>query len=545
MTQDYKDILEIFKDKLIENGECIEEFDTASIIDKMNPELTNDSKEYRDSKKIIFKQFISEKNSKEIMDLIINVEDYDYNNLNLYKKEIIKKSLSTYCGFNENPIEIIVFSIKGLYEKEIYINSILDVLKSLYEENNDIVISAYKDILNDWNFDECIDLVLRSIVELRLEEVKENVFNLMERNIRLRKEAANTLIAINAKDYYESMINLLCNQEYITTEEIAILREVLFYMAKQDSDNTEYIYRYYIKIYSFMPKDINNILIAAIRRNLSKTILDDAQRKLKNNQIDYRIQRKIIRMLGRCKQNKIALKILKDSLNYNHLNKEEVLGAIGSDDLEIQINVLKNPKSSEKEKANAIVSLGKSNENISQILDIVSKQSEKLKIVAHSVRAERGETKEIIELFKYIVNKDISDELVYDAMNQIRRLKSLGDNNLSESLLKVAVTILENDDLVYVNRAMKIIDIFSKGIPSDEIGELFLNKLNSTKHSIIKNELLEFFKKEFNRFNNDLKQKIKNVVVDCTKEEQTSENAMNCLNSINKLVDATPIMNVN
>lgn len=544
MPQDYMEILKNFKKDLFDDG-YTEEFDTISIIDELNPNLTNDSKKYRDSKKIIFKQAISEKNAKKIMDLVLDIEKYDTYTLNEYKREIRKICLNIYLGYDENPIEILIFSIKGLYGKDIYINSILDVLKSLYEENQEIVIKAYKDILNDWNFDECLDIVLKSIVELRINSIQDEVFNLLERNIRFRKQASKTLISIGARDYYESMLNLLCSQNSMTTEEISILREVLFFFANQDEINTQYIYSYYIKTYSYMLKEVNSILIAAIRKNLSKSILDDAEKRLKNNQIDNRVHRKIIRMLGRCNQNNVAIKILKDALNYSYLNRTDILGAIGGNDQEVQIQVLKNTKSSEKEKINAIIALGKGDTDISQILDIASKQSEGLKIAAHSVRVERGDKKEIIELFKYIVNKNIDENLVYDATNQIRRLRGLGDHDLNTSLLEVAKKLLENDDAAYVNRVMKIIDIFSKGIATDEIGELFINKLKSTKHAVIKIELLEFFKKEHNRFNNNLKIEIKNIVVDCTKEEKVSDNAMECLNSINKLVDATPIMNKN
>ena len=53
---DYKDILQKLKNEIEEENMVIE-VDTMSFIEDVNAELTNDSKRYKDSNKIIFKWY--------------------------------------------------------------------------------------------------------------------------------------------------------------------------------------------------------------------------------------------------------------------------------------------------------------------------------------------------------------------------------------------------------------------------------------------------------------------------------------------------------
>ena len=88
---------------------------------------------------------------------------------------------------------------------------------------------------------------------------------------------------------------------------------------------------------------------------------------------------------------------------------------------------------------------------------------------------------------------------------------------------------------------MKIIELFSSGIPSNDIAEIFLDKLKNTNHLIVKNRILDFFKKEFNRFNENMKEQIKTEIINCSYDKETSDKAMECLISINSFKDLTPI----
>ena len=110
---------------------------------------------------------------------------------------------------------------------------------------------------------------------------------------------------------------------------------------------------------------------------------------------------------------------------------------------------------------------------------------------------------------------------------------------------QVAETILGNEESVNVKKVIKVIDLFSTGIPSNEIAELFLKKLVTTEYIVIKNRLLEFFRKEYSRFTYDLKEKIKSAVVQCSHNEDTKKAAMECLNSINSFVDLAPTGGLN
>ena len=167
-------------------------------------------------------------------------------------------------------------------------------------------------------------------------------------------------------------------------------------------------------------------------------------------------------------------------------------------------------------------------------------ESEVLSVALCSVMVERKNYSYLLKLFDYMVNRDEYSEAAVEAINQIKRLKGLRDEKLNEYLEKVAEKILSNDDMINIKKNLKIIELFSTGIPSDTISIIFLNKLKNTEHIIIKKSLLEFFRKEFNRFNTELKNNIKNVVLECSHSEEISKEAMKCLNSINEFTELAP-----
>ena len=131
---DYKDILQKLKNEIEEENMVIE-VDTMSFIEDVNAELTNDSKRYKDSNKIIFKQHISYENAEKIISLVNNTEDYNLSNIGDYKYELINVC-NIMDAMRENPVEMLVYAIKGLHGKDLYINAVRDVVKYLYEENS-------------------------------------------------------------------------------------------------------------------------------------------------------------------------------------------------------------------------------------------------------------------------------------------------------------------------------------------------------------------------------------------------------------------------
>lgn len=525
---DYMDKLKLLKQKIEEENISIE-VDTQTFTEDLNAKLTKESKNYRESNKRIFKQYISYQNSQKILHLVSDIENYNISNIRDYKNEIINEC-NIIEAMGENPVEILVYSIKGLYGKTIFINAIRDIVKTIAEYNNENVKLAYKNILSNWNWNDCIEFVLKSICEIRMYDLSEEVFNVFEKNKIMRELATKTLLDISATDKYESMVNFLSVQPNETSADHEKYRNILYKIAKENPMNTFYIYKCYLRQNLFGA--IRNITIGAIRFNLSKIILEDADKKLGNPKIDNITKNKIFTLLKRC----IGMP-----------NVDEILirrGIIVSDSDEL-IEIVLNENKSDKNRCNALVELSKnkdiSNEKLEKITATVLNSSEVINVAICSAKVQRGDNRYVVKLFDYIVNRDENSDVSIEAMNQVKRLKGLEREDLNGQLKKVAEQILSNEEDINIKKGMKIIELFSSGIPSNDIAEIFLDKLKNTNHLIVKNRILDFFKKEFNRFNENMKEQINTEIINCSYDKETSDKAMECLISINSFKDLTPI----
>ncbi len=543
MDDNFKDLLEKFKEQLTEG--CYEnEVDTMTIIEDSNPNLTKKSRKYKESKKKIFKQQISIENAESIINTIRDIKHYNIDNLREYKGEVRSKAESIIIA-GENPMEMLVYGIKGIYNSELFINAVRDVMKDLYLDYSDKVIECYKNILINWNWNDCLEFVLKSIRELYIKDVSEEIYYVLENNNILRESAFNTLVSINATKYYNSMINLLCTDNDSTGAELEIIGKSIKSFVRADSDNTYYVYKAYVGL--SLSNSIKNILIGIVRINLSKKILDDIEKMLKDYKVSRYESNKIIELLKRCKEkhirgeiikNEKVVEILKRALTYNHLDRGRVEVALGEDVPDIQNKIIFDTSRSIRDRSNAIISMNSSMDDIS--LNHLESESDVMKVIISSVKVQRGNITSLIPLFQFIVQKDERDMVSIEATNQIKRLRGLKDKNLNNQLMKVAEGLLKDDSNQNTSNVMKILDLFSSGIPSDEVGSLYLNKLNSTKQVKVKGKILEFYKKEYNRFSMELRNKISESVILCTREPSISEVAMECLKSINEYVDSTP-----
>lgn len=544
--QDYMEVLGALKATMKQE---IDEktVDTITTIETLNPELTADSKKYRDSNKIIFKEEISSKSAHELVSLVTNTKQYNISNISLYKEEILSKCNIIYAQ-GENPIEMLVYSIKGLANEFIYINAIRDVIKSFYEDSSELIVTSYRNILNKWSWNDCLEFVLKSITELKIHQLSEDVYYVFKINNINRELAAKTIISLEATELFENLINFLCTLDNESTTEIDKLRNILYYMAKYNNQNTVYIYKCYIQL--TVNREVSNILIGAIRFNVDRVILDHIEKCLKNSELSYQAFRKLIILLSKSKQANVNIvQILTNALRISHLDEKQkdfIRRALGDDTPEMQMEIIKDKRKGSRERRDAIISMAKSgDENYLKLLDEVAEESHGFNAVVCSVRVQRGDNSQLIELFKYIVTREENDEVSMEATNQIKRLRTLKDENINRALLEVASKLLADDELSNIKKVNKILDIFSSGVPNDEVGQLFLNKLKSTKHSIIKNKIIEFYRKEFNRLKlNTLKTSIKEAILNCTYEEEVSKVAMECLKSMNSYVESVPSLGV-
>lgn len=542
--QDYMEVLGALKATM--KQEIDEKIvDTITTVEILNPELTADSKKYRDSNKIIFKEYISSKSANELVSLVLNISEYNISNIGLYKEEILSKCNIIYMQ-GENPIEMLVYSIKGLANESIYINAIRDVIKIFYEDNSELIIISYRNILNKWQWNDCLEFVLKSITELKIYQLADDVYSVFKNNNINRELAAKTIISLEATELFENLINFLCTLENENTTEIDQLRNILYYMVKFNKQNTIYIYKCYIQL--TVNKTVSSILIGAIRFNVDRVILDHIEKCLRNSELSYYTFRKLITLLSKTKQsNTSIIQILINALHISHLDEKQkdfIRRALGDDTPEMQLDIIKDKRKDSIERRNAIISMAKSeDEKYLEVLDEVAKESDEFKAIVYSVKVQRGNINQVIKLFEYIVTRDEYDEVSIEATNQIKRLRTLKDEKLNGALLKVASSLLADDELSNIKKVNKILDIFSSGVPTDEVGQLFLNKLKSTKHSIIKSKIIEFYKKNFNRLKSDtLKNSIKDAILNCTYDTEVDSIAMECLKSINSYVESVPTL---
>lgn len=545
MNEEYLAILQSLKEEFKEQEDDYK-LDTILVQEKSGPKLSENSKSFRESSKVIFKQEISKENAILLGNEVLDTKGYSIENLSEYKSKINNR-----CGIitavGESPVEMLVYASKGLVENSIFSNAIRDILKNIYTSDKKLIIDGYKSILSNWRWSECIDLVLSSIKELRINEINEYIFKVVECNKQNRNIACKTLFFIEATEYYDSIFNFLTSQENESREEIEIFRELVIYFSTLNDKNTSIIYKN-LMILNIKP-ELTNIMIAGIRRNFSENILSHIENTLINPEVESYTQYKLIKLLGRCAKNKKVIELLYKLRDYSHLNQSMIENAIGDTDINLQIEIAKDKNKPERSRANAIIHLGRikkgshpRDKEIDSILSEISKESDWLRVAASSAMVERGAKKEIVTLFSEIVKRDDVDEIAKETVNQIRRLRGTNDGGLNDDLLIVASQLLGNDDLNCKNRVIKILDLFTTGLPSDKIGVMFLNKLTNTHHGLIKVKILNYYAKNFNKFDLRLRSEIKKAIVRCTKENGIEKEAMRCLKIINSFVDDTPII---
>ncbi|KGM99226.1 hypothetical protein Z969_10785, partial [Clostridium novyi A str. 4570] len=476
ISQDYLEVLRKFKE---DNYEEELNIDTMKEIENINPNISNDSISYREGNKYIFKQPISYENAENLINILSTANKYNENNISIFKDEIRKKcSLITTLG--ESPTEMLIYGTKLFNENEIYINCILDELKNLKDTDNNFK-QAYKNILVNWTWNKQLSICMKSISIMYMTEFGEQIYEIFKNNSSLRKDAAIALIDLKCRDFYNGMINLLIAL-LKDTENRAVkdmIREIFFHLGKSDSEGSAYLYVQYLKN-DYLSNEARNIITSGIRPGITPAIVKDIEKRLKDKNISNHEQIKLIRLLGRIKNKDQSIKkLLMEIKSLSHINKIEVINAIGEDseDLELLIN---NKNTSIKQKIDAIIILGKSDSKESEEkLRNIKTNDNQLKIAIHSALFEKGNQNEIVHIFKYLIDNNISEEDQNEAKNQIKRLRGLRQEKLTNTLLTVVKKLLEADKNKRI--VLTILDLYSSGIADESVGEVFLKKLKATE----------------------------------------------------------------
>lgn len=534
--QDYIEVLKKFKE---DNYEEELNIDTMKEIENINPNISDDSKSYKYGNKYIFKQPISYENAEELIEILNTAKKYNENNISIFKDEIRKKcSLITILG--ESPTEMLIYGTKLLGDDNIYINCILDELKNL-KDTDKMFIDAYNNILTNWTWNKQLSVCLKSIALMYLKDFGKEVYEIFKNNASLREDAAMTLIDLECKEFYQSMINLLVALLKDTQSRGVkdMVSSIFYHLGKSDLEGSTYLYAQYLKSEN-LTNEARNIIVGGIKTRITPDILKNIEKRLKDKNFVGYDQVKLIRLLGRFKdRNEPSRKLLMEIKKLPHINKTAVINAIGEDgeDLEFLIN---DNNTSIRQRINAIVNLAniKSEESEKKLRSIKT-DNNVIKIAIHSALFEKGNENEIVHIFKYLINST-SEEEQNEAKNQIKRLRGLREENLSNTLLKVVKKLLETDD--NKKRILTVLDLYSSGIADDNIGKVFLQKLKSTKINEAKIKIIEFFNINLYRFNGELQQEIRNEIVKCSMESNKSveDVAIRCLKEINRNNDFIP-----
>lgn len=539
---DYIDILKKYKDDLIESGHVYEDIvDTIDIIEGANAEITSDSKKYKESDKCIFKQDISYENAEKIVMSVNRYQEYGIYNLTEYKNNIYQEALFCFerC---ENPIEMLVYSIRQLSDKT-YINSILDIIKDFVNDYRNDVVTAFKNILNNWIWEDCITFVLDSVRLNFLEELKDSVYDLFEKSYVLRVKAADTLIDIEAKDKFVSMTNYLVVNTSDSREDTGIMKEIMYRLGNNSQFGSIAIYKVYISVRT--RNYISVLLKLGIRNNLRAEIYTDIEKRLQNKQIDRFVHNKLLDLLAYTNRNPKSKELIVKSSSYAHIDKEKIIDILETDIEPIKELIL-NKNADITSRKNSILKLLKLDEGTKEekikIIQNVYSESDSLRIISASALTQLGNKNELATLFKYLVGSSDAD-LANEALNQIRRLKSIRDTEVNNALTTVIGRFMESDDIKNTPRVLTILEIYATGLPNTEISEVFLKKLASTSHAKIKIKLLEFFSKNYSILPNSEKGKIKSEITKLTHDESVAQFAMESLKKINMSTSNLPKSN--
>lgn len=532
--QDYREVLAKLQEQFKVEEDAV---NTIDIVEEINPNLTQESVAYKDNKKLIFKQVLSYENAQDIVETIRKVEGVSIENY----REKVNKVCSSAWIMKESPIEMMVYATKGLKDEK-YLNVVLDILKSLGEKDEKELVASYYNILKNWNWNECIKTVLKSLQDLRIKELSKPVYHIFETNEVLRKEAALTIIAMGETNYFEGIINFLVMRSNDTREQLDEVKQLMVAMGHSD-EASALIYKAYIDMN--MRLEVANQLIPGIRRHISMEILKQAERLLNDPYANFTQQRKAVRLLERCDSNAAVKTVIDKVRSYEHLKRawSNQTGSV----MELQgIKQLINSKGLEhRDTLNAILALGKATDDKSkEILYTFSEKTELLKIIANSALAERGDKQRLVKLCTYIIEPNKDEKLVYEAIGQIRRLRFLQNESLSKDLLSITNKLLDtfstSPDPQYV---MSVLSIYEVGIPTDEIGKMYLTQLKVSKHVKIQQMALDFLVKNHSKFNALLQTQIHNELIKLSQSGTVfAKQAMAALGKISKSTDAVPVM---
>lgn len=539
--QDFREVLAGLKEKFEEDKQT----DTMQILEDINPNLSHTSKSYKEGNRYIFKQNISYQDAQKIVEAISNTSEYSVEKIHEYKEKISNICKMVWMG-GGSPITMMVYATKDIAaQNTAYLSAVLDVLKGLAESDEQLV-QSYEEILSEWNWNECIETVLKSIQGIRIVELAPAVYKVFEKNEVLRKEAAHTLIQLRQEKYFSSILNLLVAGRSEFRQQQDELREIAMAMSTTTEQGSMYVYQTYCRV--DLSDQIVGNLIPAIRKNLTYDILENIKKTLNRATEESKKQKRLLHLLRNCKLNPKVVEILEECKDKKYLDQTMIYGAMGTGSFENSVEVLRNHQSTEGQKIDAIVQIGKSEDKraLDFLKQIHANASIVTKVAIGAALIEQGNREEIGQLYGYLMSSQVEERASREALRQLRRLRSLRNETITQELMNIATQLLERskqkNNSGYI---VRILELYEGGYPTHEIGQMFLRELREVNHPLVKEKCIIYLSKNISSFSLELQREIKKqFIIESQKNTAEATQAMRALTEISRGNDAVPTMGV-
>lgn len=521
---DFKDSLK----KILDNMDLNIEADTMKTIEETGARLSVESKSYSNSDKYIFKENIDYDKAEKLIDITTHFSKFSELD---FKKELINQC-NIILLIGQNPVEMLIYSIRGISDDK-YIAVIPYIIKHISNQNRDKIVTAFKNILHNWLWQDCISIVLECIGKLKLNELDNVVFELFEKNSDidiLTEKSAKVLIDLSAKNKYNSILNKLIAPQSFTANEMEVIEHITHYMIKNSNGGVEYIYNIY-KNTPYINNAIKNKFKYKIIYNINEPILEDIKKELNNENIANLKAKKLLDILKGLTKNEEIKDFLRNLLNKPWLPYDRIIEILG--DEKASIEALNKKDASERSKCNAIIQLADSKKP--KNMELIKKhrnESEVINLVVSSALVQMGEINEIKNLFIALVTSD-DETIVNTARNQLRRLLIIKDTNVRIQFLKVvSAFILNNDGKNYEKSILRVISVYV-GIKTDQyIGTVLLKKMETTNLISVKKEIIKYFVKTYYSYQENLKNAIMKQLIEDSKNKVISKEVLSAINKI-------------
>lgn len=513
---------------------------TQELLESITAQGTKITDEKAKASKFVFSSPMNYDRAKTLIETLMLANSTPELSPGEYKTKILN-DCNISSVYKENPVEMIIYGSKGITDENHKL-VLIDVLRTLNAKDVPL-IPSYAHILTNWTWDDCLELTIKSIMDLRLKELAPMLYHLFETKNSLRVIAAKALIDIDAQDYFNSMINFLAVKTNEQIEEKTQFSDIMRYLGKNHPLGSEYIFNLY-STQNYKTASLN-LMIVGLRMNLTNEILTRIEKiATESNQVKYNFN-KMMRILVRCKRNNMAqhtIAHIKDKVGENN-------PSFHVDDCDKLISIAIDPQIHTKDRMDAVLYLAQHTDSrIDSLLDRFKVESDLMCIVAASASVERGKDSDLKLLFNYIL-KDENEcpaEYIQEAIYQIRRLRGIiGPNakNIQSTLEKLIKTLLQPGKLKSLTIELRLIELYSTGIPSENLGEIFLEKLQTTTVPEVQKMLLKFFEQHRGRFSSSLQERSLSEIIRLTKVAEVDSYAMKVLEALTRNKNRELILN--